>query len=199
MPERLNTRTWAAKAGIWGQHILSHPGDFEPSTRFALSMLEQLSFNSVAEFGCNVGRIIGRVKTTYPEVACYGFDINPEVLEKVNDLYPKIYTRQLDLTYDLPYKHPTFDVVITSEVLQHVAPEDIDAIRQRLYDVAKKHLILIECRKEQYPDGELLNIGDDSWGGVWNYLHEQWAPVEAEVKMVRMKNDSLVAYIITKP
>lgn len=103
---------------------------------------------SILDFGCGKGRLIEVIKTTYPEIDVLGYDpANPD--------------------YDIDLTDVRVDMIISSDVLEHVEPE---FITPTLSDIRSKsrfyfHLIACSPAKLILPDGRNahLIIEDDVW------------------------------------
>lgn len=81
-------------------------------------LLNQVKFQSVLEAGCGEGEITNYIKSNY-EIYIEGFDIGHLAIEKAINNYKDIFFRTQSI-YETDYKENQFDLVICSEVLEHL-------------------------------------------------------------------------------
>ena len=103
-------------------------------------------FNSITEVGSGTGHLIGNIKKSFPDKECIACDINPSLLKWVGDIYPQINNTQLkDITSGFEVVSDSKpDLVFTYQVLQHIAPEDIEKAISELCRIAKKEVWMWE-------------------------------------------------------
>ena len=97
-----------------------------------------ISYNpqSVFEFGCGVGRILGLLKDKVAE--CYGIDISKKGIEIARKKSLNVDVG--DETKLLSLKN--YDIAYTSSVLDHI--KDIDSIVKELKRIANKAIVIAE-------------------------------------------------------
>lgn len=103
---------------------------------------------SILDFGCGKGRLIEKIKETYPNIDVQGYDpANPEFDKSIDDVQ--------------------VDMVVSSDVLEHVEPKYIDDTLKFLRTKSKffYHLIACSPAKLILPDGRNahLIVEDDHW------------------------------------
>jgi SAM-dependent methyltransferase len=119
------------------------------------------SFKSVLELGCGFGRITQLLLSNYNNISEYlAVDISPDQIEnaksllsssklpnqvKLDFLVSDIQSLRLDKEYD---------VVLLSEVLLHILPEDIDSIIKKLITLSKKYIINIDWYEDHPPKSQ---------------------------------------------
>ena len=133
---------------------------------YKIPYLEQVmpagaNFESIAEIGCGTGEIIADIFPDRP-LRRVGFDISPENIRAARDRFTSVTFRSNDITEC----EESFDVVILSDVLEHV-PDDVNflASAAELADIVLVNLPLEKCwiyRNRQYGP-------DDSSGHLRNY------------------------------
>lgn len=99
-------------------------------------------FKKVLEVGAGDGRLIGGIYNKL-KCKCYSVDINKSLSKHVKKKYPKVITKVGDII-KLPFKDNSFDLVYTYQVLQHVAPEDIEQAIKELVRVSKNEVWMWE-------------------------------------------------------
>jgi SAM-dependent methyltransferase len=148
--------------------------NFVLQEQFIISYLNSISgsFKSVLELGCGFGRITKLLLTNYNNITEYlAVDISPDQIEnaksllsstklsqevKLDFLVSDIQSLKLDKKYDL---------VILSEVLLHVLPEEIDSILKKIITLSKKHIINIDWYEDNLP-------ADYKIRATYNFIHQ---------------------------
>ena len=102
---------------------------------------------SVLDFGCGKGNLVKVLQDAYKDIEIYGYDpANPEYAKDI----------------------PCVDMVISTDVLEHVEPEHIEDTIEMLSLKGKFHYHLISCAPAKLilPDGRnahLIQEGPDWW------------------------------------
>ncbi len=139
--------------------------EIQPQTGLLIERLSQIEFNSIFEFGCNVGRNLYWIRKEYADVAVLGMDINESAIERGKDLF-EFSGQELKVgdEEDLA-RLPTdgFDIVFTVSVLDHL-PE-IGATLNELLRIAAKRVMLLEL----VLPGDGLRLSDEIW--PFSYSH----------------------------
>lgn len=102
--------------------------------------------DSLLEVGCGDGRIINNLKNTYEKIC--GIDISNEALKTVKT--PKFKGR----IENIPFPVNSFDIVLCSEVLEHLPDTIYEKALKELQRVAKKYILI------SVPNRENLQIGN---------------------------------------
>lgn len=123
----------------------------------------------VLDVGCASGWFVSKIADEFPSAQCYGIDIYGRAIEYGKKMYPKIQFFVAD-AHKLPFKNRAFDVVICTEVLEHVAnPKDVVLeIRRVLKD---KGVGIIELDSGSILFTLLWFIWRKFKGRVWNDAH----------------------------
>jgi len=95
--------------------------------------------NRVLELGCADGRIIDRVKADYK----VGIDF---VIKPLRNVKAQVYASNIS---DLPFDDNSFDVVISSEVLEHLDAITFHKALKEMNRVSSKHIIISVPYREQ--------------------------------------------------
>lgn len=90
------------------------------------------SHGSVLDVGCGSGRDISRLASLGFDV--YGVDASKNLIDEATKRHPELEGRIMfgALPSDLPFADQTFDLVICSAVLMHIAPESLPAAIEAL-------------------------------------------------------------------
>ena len=102
---------------------------------------------SILDFGCGKGNLVGVLKESYPGIEVYGYDpANPDYNEGI----------------------PCVDMIISTDVLEHIEPEFIEDTIEMLSLKGKFHYHLISCAPAKLilPDGRnahLIQEDPDWW------------------------------------
>lgn len=124
---------------------------------------------NVLDVGCASGWFIAKIKERFPNANFYGIDIYKDSIEYAKKLYPDIKFERADAHF-LPYKDSFFDLVICTEVIEH-----LDDPRQAMSEIKrvlkKGGRFIIEVDS----GSTLFSIVWFFWtkfrGRVWNEAH----------------------------
>lgn len=105
---------------------------------------------NILEVGCNVGNQLQRLQKM-GFTSLYGIDIQKYALDRA-------LTRNINATltigsaFDIPYENNFFDLVFTSGVLIHLAPDDINGALKEIYRSSKRYIYGYEYFAEKYTE-----------------------------------------------
>jgi len=97
---------------------------------------------SVIEFGANIGMNLRALKIILPHVSATGIEINAEAVRQLQEVTgpdQAIYQSILDYTPDDKY-----DLSLIKGVLIHIHPEKLPEVYSKLYESAKKYILICE-------------------------------------------------------
>lgn len=108
---------------------------------------------SVLEVGCNIGRNLNVLRHFIPEV--HAIEPNAQCCKFVRE-NPALtgVTVHEGTGFDLPYADSSIDLVFTSGVLIHVAPDDLGRAVDEIVRVSRRYVLCIEYfshKPEQVP------------------------------------------------
>ena len=160
------------------------------------------SFKTVLELGCGFGRITQLLLSNYNNISEYlAIDISPDQIEnaksllsssklpnqvKLNFLVSDIQSLRLDKEYDL---------VLLSEVLLHILPEDIDSIIKKLITLSKKHIINIDWYEDNPPKSQASHNFIHQYETLYKKYTE---PSKTTIKRIPIKRKKFFGNLDTK-
>lgn len=107
--------------------------------RIVLDVLAHLEFKDVLDAGCAQGFLLEQITRRF-DVAGYGCDISDKVIEENQHRLRGIQFRALDLTRQRWPGDKQFDVVISSEVIEHIP--QWQGVVASLAAMSRKHLLI---------------------------------------------------------
>jgi 2-polyprenyl-3-methyl-5-hydroxy-6-metoxy-1,4-benzoquinol methylase len=104
-----------------------------------LSEIKELEIESILDAGCGEGFTMDKLEKNGIGKQIEGVEYSKEAISYGKKLFPNLVIKQASI-YDLPYKDNSFDIVLCTEVLEHLE-EPIKALKE-ISRVSKKYLIL---------------------------------------------------------
>lgn len=155
-----------------------------------LAEAKELSPKTVLDVGCGEGFTLEMLRTNGVGESLEGVDFLDRAIELGKKEHPKLKLKQGTI-YDLDYKDNTFDLVICSEVLEHV--EHPEKALQELVRVTKKNLLLSVPNEPIFMLGNFLRGKNVSRFGNdiehinhWTFwMFEKFVSKHAVIKKVR--------------
>lgn len=126
-------------------HAESPFGKRRKLPRYLEMFIGQVKPKSILDFGCGKGRLIKTLQELYPNIDVLGYDPgNPDYEKSIDDV--------------------KVDLLISSDVLEHVEPQFIDETLQYLSTKSKfiYHLIALSPAKLILPDGRNAHLIQES-------------------------------------
>lgn len=157
-------RTYWPAMGAW----LAGPGAVSPEHIHIEGLLRDLlpsiePIHSVLDVGCGRGRLASLLGEVLPKAHYSGLDIGQAQAEATQAVRPDgtVYVSPIQ-DFD---SHHKYDLVLVSEVLMHIPPNEIVQVCQKLTDICDKYILLIEWTQ---PIGAIRPA-------AWNWLHDYHA------------------------
>jgi len=154
-------RTYWPAMGPW----LAGPGAVSPEhievEAYLRDLLPSLDpIHSVLDVGCGRGRLASLLGEALPAAHYTGLDIGEAQAEATQKVRPDgaIFVTPIQ---DFNTKHK-YDLVLVSEVLMHIPPNEIQSVCQKLLKLATWAIVAIEWTQ---PIGEIPPAD-------WNWLHD---------------------------
>lgn len=147
------------EAGKTYKDLFRYNKNFKLQERMLLDCLRSISpFASVFELGCGFGRITRLILSNFPGVKDYvAIDISPDQVEHAKTyVMPETAGRDLNLEFvvsDIQSLAETrkFDLVIASEVLLHILPQEVEGVMSKLAGLSREHMINIDAYQDPSP------------------------------------------------
>jgi len=139
-----------------------------------------LENKKILEIGCNVGNQLRLLqKMGYKNL--YGIELQPYAVQRAKDLTKGINIIQGEAD-DIPFKDEYFDLVFTSGVLIHIAPENLKNIMKEIIRCSKKYIWGFEYYSETFIE---VNYRENS-NAMWKCDYAQeYIKKNPELKIVK--------------
>lgn len=108
-------------------------------TSLLLEQVKKLRSESILDVGAGEGFMLEMLRKHNIGKKLEGIEYMDEALQFAKELHPKVKIKKGNI-YELPYKDNTFDLIICTEVLEHL--EEPEKALTELKRVTKKYLIL---------------------------------------------------------
>lgn len=122
-------------------------------------LAEQYQNVRILDAGCGEGFVATLIRERLPDAEFLGIDFSEEALEVAKRNVQYIDFLKADI-YKLPFKQKCFDIVLCSEVLEHLEKPD-DAVRE-LMRVSRGHILITVPHEPWFCLGNLLVLKNTS-------------------------------------
>lgn len=124
----------------------------------------------VVDIGCGVGDLLGEVRKRRPGIEIFGLDFSAKAVAKVRAALPNGEFRQFVIARTLPYDTAAFDVVLSTDVMEHLEyPKVFAAELVRICRPGGGVAIVV-------PDGDV----DQFFGHYWFWNEQSLAALLAD-------------------
>lgn len=103
------------------------------------SQAQKLNISSVLDAGCGEGFTLEYLRINSIGKTFEGIDFLEKAVEIGNKVHPKIKLKKGSI-YELPYKDNSFDLVLSTEVLEHL--DNPEKALKEIFRVSKKYVLL---------------------------------------------------------
>lgn len=141
-----------------------------------------LKDKKILEIGCNVGNQLRLLQ----KMGCknlYGIELQPYAVQRAKDLTKGINIIQGEAD-EIPFKDGYFDLVFTSGVLIHIAPENLSNIMKEIVRCSKKYIWGLEYYSDSLMKVSYRENSNAMWKG--NYA-EEYIKNNPELKIVKQR------------
>lgn len=128
--------------------------------KLAESLMKKYDFKSILDVGCSQGLAVKKYQES--GIDSYGIDVSERAIKESKKL--KIRNCQVASVLELPCNDNTFDAIVSTDVLEHLEPNDIKKALNEINRSASKYLFLqiakskegrtdwIDLLKEKHPE-----------------------------------------------
>ena len=124
----------------------------------------KIEYETVLDIGCSTGLGIKYFFETQGKV-CRGIDVSKTAIEKAG---ARGVRAKLGSMTDIPFDDHSFDLVCSTDVVEHVKPEDQDAAHRECFRVSKRY---VAHKISNTPEGNQF-AGKNLHLTCWS--HDQW-------------------------
>lgn len=114
---------------------------------FSNALVKTKGIKTVLELGCNRGLNLAALEYYDPSIVKTGVDINSKALHTLSNMFD-------DLGLEHPYVHcasaanfdtvDRYDLVFTKGLLIHIAPEQLPAVYDKMYELSNRYILIAE-------------------------------------------------------
>lgn len=127
--------------------------------RILLSLLDSLSYSTLLDVGCGQGSLLADIRENNPQSKLSGLDFSSDAIKLAKQKVPNGDFYELNITES--YVKRKYDVVICSEVLEHIKNDE--AAIQHLYRMTENFIIISS------PQGRMRKFEISEYGHVRSY------------------------------
>ncbi len=117
-------------------------------------------FDTALDMGCNCGVLMPWLTGSSQHVKVTGVDVSNDALMNANTCWPQ-HTWVNESVVDYVQHADSFDVVVSSSCLAHLAPTDLTPTLEAMTRIAKKAVVLQEVTSPQ--EGQSTSVGVMEW------------------------------------
>lgn len=173
------------------------------------SILELFDFSpkTILDVGCASGWFLSKLLEKFPDSKCYGIDLYDKAITYGKKQYPAIRFKIAD-AHDLPFEDKKFDLVVCTEVLEHV--DNPKGVLLEIKRVLKNQgLAIVELDSGSFLFSLVWFLWRKLHGRVWNHAHLHSFNSKRLEAMIRLCGftiitkkkfnfDMAMAFVITK-
>lgn len=138
-------------------------------TVFRLIDLSGKKPRKVLDVGCASGWFLSKIKERYPKAECTGIDVYKKAIDYGREIYKDLKLLSVD-AHDLPFRESSFDLIICTEVLEHVEnPEKVLSEIKRL--LTPKGIAIIEMDSGNFLFRIIWYWWTNTRNGAWKDAH----------------------------
>lgn len=138
------------------------------------AFLPSVNIDSILEVGCNTGnQLLILQQMGYTNL--HGIELSPSAVEVAKRRLPSAEIRQ-GSAFSLPYEDNAFDVVFTSGVLIHLAPQDLEKAMREIIRVSKCYIWGFEYYDEQLQEIPYRENTNKMWRGPYARIYQSFFP-----------------------
>lgn len=124
--------------GYWRRADRVGTSSFASPEPIAKDVLRICGYGRILDIGCGMGALVRELLAH--EVDAYGVDVSSVVAGEANRLAPGRFSSGSVLA--LPFADKSFDAVISTDCLEHIAPHDVPAALKEISRICRRHVFL---------------------------------------------------------
>ena len=127
--------------------------------RIAEFVVECCGYGRTLDVGCGEGRLVGELLKL--GVDTHGVDVSNVVINRCLARYPERFTQGSVL--ELPFEDDEFKTIVSTDCLEHIAPEDVSKALKELHRVSKRFVLLQIATTQDRDNHWHLTIEPRAW------------------------------------
>jgi spore coat polysaccharide biosynthesis protein SpsF len=131
-------------------------------------IIDLTGVRSVYEVGCNAGFNLSAIRRAFPDVALAGHDINKRAASQAG--YANL---QVIHEPNMTWMNNAYELVFTSGVLIHVAPNDLPAFMKAIVHASADYVLAIEYAADKEEEIPYRGQHRALWKRPYGKLYEQ--------------------------
>jgi len=108
-----------------------------------VDQLKGYEFESILEVGCFAGRNLKHITEAFPGVKVTGIDINEKAIQFAKTKLTGVSLHHMTI-YDIDQLPDKFDIIMTSGVLIHIPPDELEGVIKNFVDMDPKVFVHLE-------------------------------------------------------
>jgi pseudaminic acid biosynthesis-associated methylase len=164
---------WSGEFG--DQYVARNRAAAEGRGSFWTGLLREIEVRSVLEVGCNLGGNLGWISGLVPPRGVCGVDINEQALATLRQNLPGVNSFWASAR-DLPFRDARFDLVFTTGVLIHQAPESLPIVMSEIVRCSRKYVLCGEYYAERLTEVPYRGHSGALWKRDFGGLYQQLFP-----------------------
>jgi pseudaminic acid biosynthesis-associated methylase len=183
---------WAGEFG--DEYTKRNRVDWRARIPFWKEVIDITGARSVLEFGCNAGWNLSAIKRTYPDVYLEGVDVNPNALQQAANAGLNVGSG-----FSPDILGCGRELVFTSGVLIHIAPENLQKTMQDLVKVSSDYVLAVEYEAEEEEEVEYRGHAGKLWKRPYRQMYESLGLKHVTTWYHPEGFDNCVAWLMRKP
>lgn len=185
---------WAGEFG--SDYTARNRVEWEKRVPFWKETLALTEAQSVLDVGCNAGWNLHAIKAVAPDLRTVGIDINEVAVGEA--CANEIDARLVAISQAGILFHSSFDLVCTSGVLIHVAPEHLEDAMQSIVAASRRWVIAVEYDAPQEEEIVYRGNTDKLWKRPFGKLYEAMG-LEVVAESDAQGFDQCRSWLMVKP
>lgn len=155
-------------------------------TEMTDSFLSGMNLQTILEVGCNLGLQLNYLAMIgYNNL--YGIDVQRRIIAQSRRGFPNVATIVASGLY-IPFRDESFDLVFTSGLLIHIAPENIMQVMKEMVRVSRKYIWGLEYFSDTYDQLEYRGLKNMLWKADFAQMFVDHFPNLKIIKRMKYKH-----------